>query len=421
MSRYPSMVYWRVWSAIISIIGLQGLRLGLLFLEAACDQVSSSLWNKLFFSSRLLQSIFACRLPNNSNSTIHVKLSAHQRAEERAARSGIFLKSYEARTEDGYILTTFRCSLDGRDKDRPVILLLPGMLCDSDIFLCPIHSVEDRGNRARHSLLAQLLDRGWDVWLGNTRGSIYSRHRRFGTGPFSSFWSFSLEEMMSRDVPALLAQVLATSRQTRLALLGYSQGGLLALGALARRKDLSSIVSAVITLDAFLPSPPRRLLSAQSRPLALTLAVGRWLGGRYRGIGALAHSVLSAKCSSWLLQRVVGTVARAVAEGRRQEVLRCWLGSSTSLGVLGHWHSLLTRSASLGRLEDVDCPVLLLCTGEDDEGEGYSEEAARRMGACLGCVNVSPNRDHYDLLVSQSAPDTSFPLILGLLDSFIEM
>ena len=63
-----------------------------------------------------------------------------------------------------------------------------------------------------------LSDQGYDVWMGNFRGNVYSRNHTFQNpdiivGPF---WDFSWWENGVFDIPAMLDYVLETTGQDKL-------------------------------------------------------------------------------------------------------------------------------------------------------------------------------------------------------------
>jgi len=79
----------------------------------------------------------------------------------------------------------------------------------------------------QNSLAIQLLDMGFDVWLGNNRGNIYSRFN-LKLSPSSDdekFWDFSFFEMGQYDLPAMIGGILSElPSYNKLTYIGYSQG-----------------------------------------------------------------------------------------------------------------------------------------------------------------------------------------------------
>lgn len=133
---------------------------------------------------------------------------------ERVMRHGFSASEYSAVTEDGYILQLFRIRKD-RTSGLPV-LVMHGLLQSADSW---VEAGPDAG-------LAYLLAAaGYDVWLGNTRGSYYSRrHKTFNPDVDPEFWNFSVDEIGRYDLPALVDTVLDNAAVDKLAYVGFSQG-----------------------------------------------------------------------------------------------------------------------------------------------------------------------------------------------------
>ena len=64
---------------------------------------------------------------------------------------------------------------------------------------------------------------GYDIWLGNNRGNIYSRfHLQYNTGD-SKFFDFSFYEMGKYDQPAQIGAILNyLPEHSDLTYIGYS-------------------------------------------------------------------------------------------------------------------------------------------------------------------------------------------------------
>lgn len=69
-----------------------------------------------------------------------------------------------------------------------------------------------------------LYDDGYDVWMGNARGTRPSRgHLHYNTTS-KKYWSFSLHEIAIHDCKSFIDFILEKTNQTQLHYVGYSQG-----------------------------------------------------------------------------------------------------------------------------------------------------------------------------------------------------
>lgn len=100
---------------------------------------------------------------------------------------GYPLETHTVTTKDGYILTVHRIPHgkagheNSRFKKRPPVLLQHGLMsCSIDWVL-----------RANISLGLMLADAGWDVWLGNNRGTTLSKkHTKLNPDKDKEFWDY---------------------------------------------------------------------------------------------------------------------------------------------------------------------------------------------------------------------------------------
>lgn len=176
-------------------------------------------------------------------------------------------------TEDGYILSVFRMinplvDVNLVSKKRPIVLQ-HGLLASGVDFLIasPGGSIKewvDRGfidndfnsiydnsidDTVANNLGFVLANLGYDVWISNTRGNVYSRnHTHLDPDKDSEFWQFTFDEMVAYDCPAVINHVLKETKQETLGWVGHSQGTLMMFGLLASKPEYSNIVKPFIAL-----------------------------------------------------------------------------------------------------------------------------------------------------------------------------
>lgn len=71
----------------------------------------------------------------------------------------------------------------------------------------------------------QMVQRGFEVWLNNSRGTKYSyRHERDGEWSLKEKWDFTFADMGIYDVPASIEHVLEVTGAEKVTVVGHSQG-----------------------------------------------------------------------------------------------------------------------------------------------------------------------------------------------------
>ncbi|CAN8022882.1 unnamed protein product, partial [Ixodes persulcatus] len=148
---------------------------------------------------------------------------------------GYPFESHKVETEDGYVIEMHRVP-DGRTpSSRPgqPVFVMTGLGADSSIFVFDFPG---------QSLGFVLADDGYDVWLGNTRGSTYGKEHRRLDVKSKRFWNFSFHEHSLYDAPAQIDYVLNTTGSPSLIYIGYSQGTLMFFTMISERPEYNSKV-----------------------------------------------------------------------------------------------------------------------------------------------------------------------------------
>lgn len=93
-----------------------------------------------------------------------------------------------------------------------------------------------------------MSENGYNVWLGNARGSDHSlTHRRLGEYS-KDFWDFSFHEIGIFDLPAMLDLVLKESQTPRLYFIGQGQGAASVMALLSVRPEFNQKIIQVHAL-----------------------------------------------------------------------------------------------------------------------------------------------------------------------------
>lgn len=216
---------------------------------------------------------------------------------------GFHVEHHNVTTSDGYILSVFRLPLSydqsqrHRDKtsvgrvNKPAVLLLHGLLDSSFTWV----------SNFRHQSLAYLLaDAGYDVYLGNNRGTTWSRRHVFLDITSRDFWDFSWEDMARYDMPAMVRYVLEYTNQSSLAYIGHSEGTMQAFAGFSLDQELGRKISFFAALA------PVAYIQHQKSPVFSTLVALRldrvlqWFGsGEFFSAETFIQRFLGPSGCSW--------------------------------------------------------------------------------------------------------------------------
>ncbi|XP_034230367.1 lipase 1-like [Thrips palmi] len=146
---------------------------------------------------------------------------------------GYNLDALDVATPDGYILTVHRLSAPkarNASGHFTPILIGHGLLGNSEQWLL----------RSDQNLAVQLVDRGFDVWLSNFRGTSYGLRHKSLSIKSHKFWDFSWHENGVIDQAAMVDFVLQTTGRPRLLSLSYSMSCTSTMVLLSERPEYNS-------------------------------------------------------------------------------------------------------------------------------------------------------------------------------------
>ena len=189
---------------------------------------------------------------------------------EFIASRGFIPETHYIQTQDHYVLGVHRIvnPLLKRTKGRPVILH-HGLLASSVDFVenspggC-VNEPIDTG-KVGNNLGFELAKRGYDVWLANSRGNLYSRNHTILSPKDSKFWDYTFDDMIAYDAPAVIEYVRRETNSSKVAWIGHSQGTTIMLGLLSSQPHYSRIVEPFI---AFAPVATAAFISSPAQVLA---------------------------------------------------------------------------------------------------------------------------------------------------------
>ncbi|OJJ48377.1 hypothetical protein ASPZODRAFT_165264 [Penicilliopsis zonata CBS 506.65] len=161
-------------------------------------------------------------------------------------------------TGDGYLLglhrlpyrkgeTGIRVNHGPGSIRKKVVYLHHGLLMCSEVWIALTHE--------QRCLPFQLVERGYDVWLGNNRGNKYSKKSTKYSPASNEFWTFSIDQFAFHDIPDSIQYILDVTGQPSLSYIGFSQGTAQAFATLSIHPLLNQKVDVFVALaPAMAPS-----------------------------------------------------------------------------------------------------------------------------------------------------------------------
>jgi lysosomal acid lipase/cholesteryl ester hydrolase len=168
-------------------------------------------------------------------------------------------ESHEVKTKDGYILKMHRILPTTGNRKKYPVFLQHGIIANSFDFVITGPKI---------ALAYLLADAGYDVWMGNVRGTKYSKYHRKYPPKSKQYWNFGWHEMGLYDLPAMIDFMLKESRSSKTFLIGHSQGTTVTMVMLSTRPEYNDkIIQAHLMAPTILfshkPHPLMKLLGSQ--------------------------------------------------------------------------------------------------------------------------------------------------------------
>ncbi|XP_075149496.1 lipase 3-like [Haematobia irritans] len=174
---------------------------------------------------------------------------------DRVQRAGYHCETHEVYTKDGYGLSLFHITTSNNEtvpesNGRPTILLMHGFTSSSDVWVI---------EGLKNPLVYDLMQQGYDVWLGNNRGNYYGlRHLNLSPDD-GQFWHFTLHEIGTIDLPTIIDFILNKTQKSCLHYVGYSQGSTVAFILLSELPEYGEKLKSIQMLAPTLSVEPSNL------------------------------------------------------------------------------------------------------------------------------------------------------------------
>ncbi|CAO1305917.1 unnamed protein product [Diamesa serratosioi] len=173
---------------------------------------------------------------------------------------------HEVPTKDGYLLKVHRIlpKKEAKEPKKPVFLM-HGLFSTAAEYVLTGPEV---------SLAYYLVDNGYDVWMGNSRGSRHCMKHKTLTPETKEFWNFSWHEIGFYDLPAMIDYMLKISNKPAAFYVGHSQGTTSLMVLLSTRPEYNQkIIQGHLMAPAVfmknVPHPTVRMLANENTQIMI--------------------------------------------------------------------------------------------------------------------------------------------------------
>uniref|UniRef100_A0A8C3JLH4 AB hydrolase-1 domain-containing protein n=1 Tax=Calidris pygmaea TaxID=425635 RepID=A0A8C3JLH4_9CHAR len=304
---------------------------------------------------------------------------------------------------------------------KPVVFLQHGLFGEGS------HWVQ---NLANNSLGFILADSGYDVWLGNSRGTSWSRRHQHLSADQSEFWDFSFHEMAMYDLPAMIDFVLQKTGQKQIYYVGYSQGCTIAFIAFSSMPELAQKIKMFFALAPALtikharkkgscPDTVHRAIQCSGKEFIPT-NLWRFLPELCR------HPLLHKPCANLLF--LLGGYNEKNLNMTRLDVYTSHYPDGTSVKNMIHWAQAqafdgsselslsLQETPPFYRVDEMPVPTAVWSGGEDWAADWRDIRLLLPRITHLVTYGHIPDWNHWDFIWGLDAPERLYSSILELME-----
>ncbi|KAL2758500.1 hypothetical protein ACRALDRAFT_1040486 [Sodiomyces alcalophilus JCM 7366] len=360
---------------------------------------------------------------------------------------GYEAEEHVTQTKDGFLLGLHRLAWKRGEEgqrvnsgpegvQKKVVYLHHGLLMNSEVWV----SLTD----AQRCLPFVLVEKGYDVWLGNNRGNKYSKKSIRHSPTTLEFWNFSMDEFALHDIPDSISYILETTGQESLSYIGFSQGTAQAFAALAIHPKLNDKVNVFIALapamspaglsngvvDALVKASPQVLFLLFGRRSILS-STTMWQSILYPPIFVKIIDYSLSFLFNWQTKNISSSQKLAAYPH---------LYSFTSTKSVVHWFQIIRNKAFQMYDDDVQRPVALSSSSKYTKVARYPTRNIKTpivlvYGGTDSLVDIKvmlrelpkktvateiPHYEHLDFLWGHDVDTQVFPHVFDALQSFTE-
>lgn len=358
---------------------------------------------------------------------------------------GYYAEEHIVLTKDGYLLGLHRLGWQRGEEgmrvnsgknsvQKKVVYLHHGLLMNSEVWVC----ITER----ERCLPFLLVEKGYDVWLGNNRGNKYSKKSTTCAPSEVRFWDFSIDQFAFHDIPNSIDYILETTHQPSLSYIGFSQGTAQAFATLSIHPTLNEKVDIFIALapamappgltsgivDSFVKASPDVLFLAFGRRAILTSAT-MWQ--------AILYPPIFVRLLEMSLNFLFGWKCQNISQHQKLAAFP-HLYSFTSTKSVVHWFQII-RNGKFQMYDDevqapfsisdaakyykvarfptrnIKTPIVLVYGGSDSlvDIQVMQKELPRHS-----IVKEVPHYEHLDFLWAADVEEHVFPHVFDALEKY---